>query len=64
VAPNDNDVGDAKVLEGGISGSIAVHDRVALSAGGRVIVGEGTGFTGLDRSIFGLEAVFRASVRF
>jgi hypothetical protein len=63
VVPNDNDVGEARVLEAGVTGSYAVSSRLAISTGGRVIVGDGTSFAGFDRSIFGLEALVRASIR-
>lgn len=63
VGANDFGVGDSKVIEGGLSATLLPSTNVALSIGGRYISGSGTGFTGRDRSISGIEGMFRTVIR-
>jgi hypothetical protein len=62
VGKNDFDVGNSTVFEGGLGFTVLAAENVSVSLGGRYISGSGTGFTGLDRDLSGLEGAFRLAV--
>jgi hypothetical protein len=59
VGKNGYEVGDNTALEGGLGVTFIAAPGIALTVGGRYISGSGTGFTGLDRKIKGIEGTFR-----
>lgn len=63
VGANDFNVGDSKVWEGGLAATLLPSENIALTLGGRYITGSGTGFSGRDRSITGMEGMFRTVIR-
>lgn len=63
VGANENDVGDATVLEGGLAATLTPSTNVAVTLGGRYVTGSGTGFSGRDRDISGMEGTIRTVVR-
>ena len=63
IGVNEFDVGDSTVLEGGLAGTVLASRNVAVTLGGRYVKGSGTGFSGRDRDISGIEGMFRTVVR-
>jgi len=63
IGPNEFDVGDSTVLEGGLAATVLASSNVALTLGGRYVKGSGTGFSGRDRDVSGIEGMFRTVVR-
>lgn len=59
VGKNDFDTGDSTVFEGGLGVSVIATRGVLVSLGGRFVSGSGTGLTGLDRDLTGIEGSFR-----
>jgi hypothetical protein len=59
VGKNEFDVGSSTVFEGGIGFTILAADNISVTLGGRYVSGSGTGFTGFDRDLSGLEGAFR-----
>lgn len=61
IGNNKRGVGEAQVLEGGLQATFSPLELVDITLGGRFIVGTGTGFSGEDRKIQGIEGLFRIS---
>lgn len=63
VGANEFDAGDSTVFEGGLAATLVPSSSVALTLGGRYVTGSGTGFSGRNREINGLEGMLRTVVR-
>ncbi|HEX9659377.1 MAG TPA: hypothetical protein VGA18_03715 [Rhodothermales bacterium] len=63
VGANESDAGDATVIESGLAATLTPTSNVAITLGGRYVTGSGTGFSGRDREIKGMEGMLRTVVR-
>jgi len=63
VGANEFDAGDATVIESGLAATLTPTSNVAITLGGRYVTGSGTGFSGRDRDIKGMEGTLRTVVR-
>ncbi|HUF10588.1 MAG TPA: hypothetical protein VMO47_14810 [Rhodothermales bacterium] len=63
VGANEFDAGDATVIESGLAATLTPTSNVAITLGGRLVKGSGTGFSGRDREIRGMEGILRTVVR-
>ncbi len=64
IGNNSRDVGGVSVLEGGLTARLSPVESLDFRLGGRFIVGSGTGYSGEERSIQGIEGFLRLSARF
>jgi hypothetical protein len=64
IGNNSRGVGGVSVLEGGLTTRISPVEALSIRLGGRFIVGSGTGYSGEERHIQGIEGLINLSAWF
>jgi hypothetical protein len=63
IGQNGDGVGDARVIDGGLAAIFSPTVHLDITVGGRFVVGSGTGLSGEERNIQGVEGLLRLSTR-